>query len=195
MDSKIIKLQSIIRGYLSRKRILIPSSFYQTKQWRYNRHWYKNDKNNECEKYQRTIIEKIIGCELIKTNMRIHMSKNIIRLMNKPLLQEDGFEWTENFDGFVSINNINCYFNLKFIVGDGGAQTRSLREVYHFIKAQLNLQLDLQMNSCINSFVFINIIDGNTSYKHKDKFRSLNHKNIFIGDMKEFQDFYIRKLR
>ena len=38
----IITIQKYIRGYLIRKHILIPSSYYQTKAWRKNKLWYKN---------------------------------------------------------------------------------------------------------------------------------------------------------
>lgn len=58
---QIILIQKIIRGYLTRKNILIynnqnlhliiPQSSYQTKIWRKNKVWYKNGKSNECEKY------------------------------------------------------------------------------------------------------------------------------------------------
>ena len=53
---QILTIQKYVRGYLTRKHILIPSSFYQTKDWRKNRKWYKNGKSNECEKYQINLI-------------------------------------------------------------------------------------------------------------------------------------------
>ena len=34
---QILIIQKYVRGYLTRKHILIPSSFYQTKNWRKNR--------------------------------------------------------------------------------------------------------------------------------------------------------------
>ena len=74
---QILIIQKYIRGYLTRKYILIPSSFYQTKDWRKNRNWYKNGKSNECEKYQINLIERIsltpfirmIGFEMFFTNL------------------------------------------------------------------------------------------------------------------------------
>ena len=48
--NQISIIQKNIRGYLVRKFILIPSSYYQTKEWRINRKWYKNGKSNECDK-------------------------------------------------------------------------------------------------------------------------------------------------
>ena len=38
----------------------IVKSSLQTKNWRKSQAWYINGKTNECEKYQRTIIETII---------------------------------------------------------------------------------------------------------------------------------------
>jgi hypothetical protein len=49
------------------------------------------------------------------------------------MLNDDGYEYSENFDGLILKNNNKFYFNLKFVCGNGGAQTRTLREIYHFI--------------------------------------------------------------
>ena len=56
---QIITIQKYIRGYLTRKYILIPSSFYQTKDWRKNRNWYKNGKSNECEYFYICKLQKV----------------------------------------------------------------------------------------------------------------------------------------
>lgn len=48
-----IIIQKHIRGFLIRNKVLIPSSYYQTKQWRKNQLWYKTGKSNECEIYQK----------------------------------------------------------------------------------------------------------------------------------------------
>ena len=91
-------------------------------------------------------------------------------------------------------NNI-YYFNLKFICDNGGAQTRTLREVYHFIKYQINYLL--KFNS--NNIYFINILNGDTCYKNMNKFNYLlskeENKNIikylFIGSLYDFQKLRI----
>lgn len=41
------------------------------------------------------------------------------------------YEFSENFDFVIENNNNIVLFNLKFICSQGGAQTRSLKEVYH----------------------------------------------------------------
>ena len=81
------------------------------------------------------------------------------------------------------------------ICSSGGAQTRSLREVYHFIKYQLEYLLKQKKNS--NKY-FINILDGNESYKRKHNFKYLTNlpkykficNRIFIGDIKSFNKWY-----
>lgn len=134
----IIIIQKYIRRYLVYKKILIPSAYYQTKMWRLNQLWYKNGKINECEKYQISLIEKILKLKIVKTYERINIETNeILNISNKSLNNSNGYEFTENFDGKI-IKDCNIYyFNLKFVCDNGGAQTRTLREVYHFIKYQL----------------------------------------------------------
>jgi hypothetical protein len=190
IDTNVIKIQKITRGYLIRNKILIPSSFYQTKTWRKHRIWYKDGKHNECEIYQRDVIEKIIGEKCNKTNERINMEDMLIYTKISPLKSSNGFEWTENFDGSITKKGTSFYFNLKFVCDSGGAQTRSLREVYMFVKCQIS---NIILHNTNN--VYINIMDGNECYSCKSKFEYLFHKpnyetirkNVFIGDMKEFQ--------
>jgi hypothetical protein len=192
---KIIKIQSYVRGYLVRKYILIPSSYYQTKQWRKNIEWYKNGKSNECEKYQINLIEKIILMKLNKTNERINLETNKIISNKNPMVNDDGYEWTENFDGKITKNKNTFYFNLKFVCDSGGSQTRTLRSVYYFIKYQLKYLLKFNTTN----IYFINILDGDTSYNNMGKFNFLINKKkyksikkyIFVGCMFEFQKNYI----
>ena len=83
------------------------------------------------------------------------------------------FEWTENFDGCQQINGKIIYYNLKMICGSGGAQTRALREVCHFISAQ---QRYLNQEPSSNLF-FVNIIDGECNKKLK-LFPKIEQTNI-----------------
>ena len=173
--TQIITIQKYIRRYLIRKYILIPLSYYQTKNWRKNRTWYKTGKSNECEKYQISLIEKICNLKLLKTFDRINMSTIEIISNKNPMINNDGYEWSENLDGLVIKNNIKYYFNLKFVCDSGGSQTRTLREVYHFIKYQMEYLIKFNMNN----IYFINILDGDTSYNNMNKFNFLK-KNIKI---------------
>lgn len=189
--SQILTIQKYVRGYLTRKYILIPSSFYQTKDWRKNRKWYKGGKSNECEKYQINLIEKMLAIKLMKTYNRFYMRTYEIINIIHPMKKIDGYEYTENFDGLLIKNNNKYYFNLKFVCDKGGAQTRTLREVHHFIKYQL-LYLIKYNNS--NRY-FINILDGDESYRNLDKFNYLLNeeeykevkKYVFIGSLYDFQ--------
>jgi hypothetical protein len=130
MIKNIIIIQKYIRKYIIQKQILIPSAYYQTKEWRKNRIWYKNGKSNECEKYQIDLIGKMIKIKikdflLIKTDDRINIESNEIINKKNPMINNDGYEWTENFDGKIIKNNNIYYFNLKFVCDNGGAQTRN----------------------------------------------------------------------
>lgn len=173
--------------------IIIPG-LQQTKDWRKNQSWYIDGKHNECEIFQRKTIEKILGVECVKTNMRFNTETIHLEMMTRPLDNDNGFEWTEDFDGLSIINEKKFYFNLKFICDAGGAQTRSLREVYHFVKCQLEYLNKYQLENVY----FINILDGNTSMKHLSKFIYLIKKekytkiinNIFIGDLYTFNNWY-----
>lgn len=193
---QIITIQKYIRGYLIRKYILIPSSYYQTKNWRKNQKWYNNGKSNECEKYQINLIKKIIKNKLIKTDHRINIESNKIISNKNPMINDDGYEWSENFDGVIVKNNNKYYFNLKFVSDKGGAQTRNLKEVYHFIGYQMEFLLKFN-NFNKNNIYFINILDGDTSFHNMNKFKYLINKEkyeniskyIFIGNLHDFQKF------
>ena len=84
------------------------------------------------------------------------------------------------------------------ICAAGGAQTRSLREIYTFIRCQLEYLLKNKNNNMNTKTYFINILDGDQGYKNRDKFNYLYSKsqynqikkNIFIGDLKEFEIWY-----
>lgn len=180
---------------LNNKIYITPSKF-QSKIWRQEQIWYKNGKQNECEKYQKQLIEHITKKECVKSNKRIHSHNKTLHDVNFPLKNSDGFEWTENFDCYLKNNKEDYYFNLKTICDNGGAQTRYMRNTYHFMSSQLQY-LSNYYNLNKNVY-FINILDGDACYKHIDKFYFLINKpefksikeNIFVGDMKQFQDYW-----
>jgi len=193
-NSQIITIQKYVRMFLKTKRILIPQSYFQTKEWRKTRAWYKNGKANECEKYQIDLIEKITGTILKKTHDRINMEYYEITNNSRPMKNSDGYEYTENFDGVLIKNSNKYYFNLKFVCDAGGAQTRSLREVYHFIKYQMEYLIKYFMKLNNNTY-FINILDGDECYHNMEKFLYLLNKEkyrhiqkyVFIGSLYDFQ--------
>lgn len=76
----------------------------------------------------------------------------------------------------------------------GGAQTRTLREVYHFIGSQL----EYLVSNPDTTIYFINILEGDTSFNNRDKFNFLVNlekykevkDKVFVGDFLEFMSFY-----
>ncbi len=101
------------------------------------------------------------------------------------------FNWTENFDGKIEINNKLFFINFKFVCDNGGAQTRTLREVNLFIKTQNNFLEKFKYN-----YYFLNILDGDNCYKHINKIKNgINNKNIFIGDLNQFQKYFYSVLK
>jgi hypothetical protein len=178
--------------------IEITESSLQTKDWRKEQVWYKTGKSNECEKYQINVIEKIIKQQLNKTDERINTETYELASNRYPMKNDDGYDWTENFDGKIEGNN-KFYFNLKFVCDSGGAQTRSLREVYHFIGAQM----DYLLKSNEKNTYFINILDGDTSYdamryynfqSNKDKYKDVK-KYVFVGSLYDFQNNFQNKYK
>lgn len=190
---------------ISEKPLEIIKSCNQTKEWRKSCIWYKNGKSNECENYQKKLIKQLLGYEIAKCDDRFNIETNTIVKKANPMKAIDGFEYTEDFDG-KCIRGINTiYFNLKFCCDAGGAQTRTLRLVYDFIKCQIqyinakNIATTIRNNDNLNELsdtYFINILDGDTCDTHISKFRyllnKLNDKKlekyIFIGSMYDFSN-------
>ena len=116
------------------------------------------------EDFQRSKIIEGTGFECNKTNVRINLRKNTLNEISHPNKNNDGFDYSEDFDGVQCVNNKKIYINLKCIVGKGGAQTRSLREVYWFIEGQLNILKN------VNDVYFVNILDGDEAHSCMSKF-------------------------
>ena len=199
-----LKRMSIIPTLFSQaSTTIIPMTFVkgdqQTKDWRKSQDWYIDGKHNECELFQRKQIETILQVECAKTNLRFNTETYKLENMTRPLDHENGFEWTEDFDGVSMLRDKKLYFNLKFICDAGGAQTRSLREVYHFIHCQLEYfsAEQIEETTLPKNIYFVNILDGNTATKHLSKFQYLLNKekynsikeNVFVGDMYTFNNW------
>lgn len=173
---------------------MIVQSKNQTKEWRLGQTWYKGGQSNECEIYQRDLIKHITKKECPKTNMRINLRTLDFIENSNPLKKSDGFDWSEDFDGRQQNDGSELYYNLKMICNSGGAQTRSLREVYHFVEAQLKYLL----KNPDRSIYFINILDGDTSYGQREKFIYLLNlpeydgvrDKVFVDDMFMYQYWY-----
>ena len=140
------------------------------------------------EEYQRSKI--IEGTKIIcpKSITRINLRTNVLKDICRPNINNDGFDYSEDFDGIQIIKNKKIYINLKCIVGSGGAQTRSLREVYWFIEGQLRVLIYKE------DVYFANILDGDEAYKNMNKFEYLINltefdkirNKIYVGDLKNY---------
>jgi hypothetical protein len=196
--NKVKQLSNEIMDSLSKldelKKKLTKSNL-QTKEWRKSQTWYFGGKKYECEKYQRELLEELFNMKCPKTNYRLNTRTLELKEITNPLKHLDGFDWTEDFDVFIE--DYNLFINLKFVCEQGGAQTRTLREVAHFIDTQLRY---LVMNKD-TKYKFINILDGDTSslfmpmFKYKiqhEDFKDILPK-IFVGDMVEFVEWFTLK--
>lgn len=168
------------------------SSKYQTKNWRKEQVWWKGGKRNECEKFQKENIKRITGYNLKNTKKRINKETFEIRELKFPLKEDNGREWSEDFDGETKLDRKTFYWNLKFVCDSGGAQNRTLSLVYDMIKCQLEF-----LNISSPNIFFINILDGDESFKNKKFFNYLlskekyiNKQNLFCGDSHEFETWW-----
>ena len=165
------------------------------------------------ERYQRLKIEEGTGLVCSKTNIRINLRTHTLEDIAHPNKTNNGFDYTEDFDGVQLISlspspspspsvvgtsrTIPVYINLKSIVGKGGGQTRSLREVYWFINGQLKV-----LSRCGNSVHFANILDGDEACAAMPKFeylvslpeftnsQSSIKNNIYVGDLKGYFEWF-----
>ena len=70
------------------------------------------------------------------------------------------------------------------ICGSGGSQTRTLREVYHFISAQQRyLEQELSFK-----IIFVNILDGDECNRKINLLPRIEHGQILIGSLFEWND-------
>lgn len=165
----------------------------QTATWRTSQQFYKGGKRNQCEIYQIEQLEMHLGTKLEKTNDRIHRLTLQIVDLPHPNVREDGFEFTENFDRVMcnEDGSPTTYFNFKMVSGDGGAQTRYVKDVYSFVHAQLEYVKrchDLREHRTIP--MFVNILDGDHCAKHYPKFTYILtrypenvQRYIYVGDL------------
>lgn len=142
------------------------------------------------EDYQREQVELGTGILCPKTQTRINWRKNEMVEISQPMRNEDGFDYTEDFDGKQNFNSNTVLYNYKSVVGSGGAQDRTLRECYHFVKAQLQYLL----KSKKTDYFFANIFDGDNAASRMKMFQYLLglpefttvKKYVYVGDLKGY---------
>ena len=146
------------------------------------------------EKFQRVQIIMGTGYPCPKTNMRINLRTHTLKDIAHPNTSHDGFDYSENFDGLQIVNAIRLYLNLKCVVGSGGSQTRTLREVYWFLEGQLQYLV----NTDDTTVFFANILDGDEAHDCMSKFEYLlsmpefaaKRHRVYVGDLKGYFDWF-----
>ena len=151
-----------------------------------------------AEHWQRNKIVEGTGVQCPgNTHLRFNTRTGQLMKNSRPNVHENGFDFTEDFDGYHVVYGLPTYYNLKCIVGSGGAQTRSLREVYHFVEAQAKYLLKTD-----DTALFVNILDGDQCSRHTDKFQYLLSRpeyqtvreKIYVGDMYNYFDWLRNRL-
>lgn len=141
------------------------------------------------EKWQRAKLAEGTGAECGKTNIRINKRTRTLQEIAHPMKQDDGFDYTENFDGMQTIGGRRVLYNLKCVVGTGGSQTRTLRdECAPFVEAQLQYLLAHREDTSL----FINVFDGDEAARTLPKFARLLAlpeyasvaRQVYVGDLK-----------
>ena len=143
--------------------------------------------SSKPENWQRQMIERGTGIPCPKTNMRINLRTNVLEDIAHPNRYENGFDYSEDFDGVQQFGEKKVFIDLKCISDKGGSQTRSLREVYRFVEGQLNVLKKKKV-------YFANILDGDACSAVSDKFAYLlglpeyvDVKDyVYVGDLKNY---------
>lgn len=162
----------------------------QTKSWRQLQPWYSSGKHSECERYQFAVLSAYCGvCLEKRRGLRLNVESAEMRVILHPNKANELLQWTEDFDGEVRVGSRQFLFNLKFVCGSGGAQTRSMREVYHFIKAQTRFAKDN-----VNGVAFVNILEGDGVGPFMVELKELASPRVFVGDMVDFQAWWFSKV-
>lgn len=148
----------------------------------------KGGSSTKHETYARKTIEQGTGKPCPPTSMRINKRTNEMVEIAHPMKNDNGFDFTENFDGKQVFGQTTAWVNLKSVVGTGGSQTRTLRdECYPFVDAQLNFLL----KSKKTDMYFANIFDGDEAAAKKKMFDYLLtlpefagvKKYVYVGDL------------
>lgn len=148
-----------------------------------------------CEKFQRKSVEDGTGLKCLKSGgMRINTATYELSKNPRPYTgPHASYDWTEDFDGLQTFGDTcQVFYNFKSIVEDGGAQTRSLKCVYEFVKAQQNL---IHSGNVDKNTFFVNILDGEVCDRNMDKFNCFNDEDkIYVGDLYNYFEWLNSKL-
>lgn len=149
--------------------------------------------STRMEAYQRSKVEEGTDHPCIKTRTRINWREKKLVAVAQPNRMDNGYDLTEDFDGVQEIGPALVYINFKCIADAGGAQTRSLREVYHYVEAQLEVLLV----GAESHVLFANILDGDAAAKAMRHFEYLlalpvyasARPRVYVGDLRGYFDW------
>ena len=154
--------------------------------------------STRMEAYQRAKVAEGTGHPCSKTRMRINWREKKLVAVAQPNRLDNGYDLTEDFDGLQELDaaGARVYINFKCIADAGGSQTRSLREVYHYVEAQLEVLLTSgEANG--PRILFANILDGDAAAKALRHFAYLlslpaysSVRNyVYVGDLRGYFDW------
>ena len=146
--------------------------------------------STRMEAYQRAKVVEGTDYPCLKTRTRINWRHKKLVAVAQPNRLDNGFDLTEDFDGLQEIDDTRVFINFKCISDAGGSQTRSLREVYHYVEAQLEVLLTGEEPHVL----FANILDGDAAAKAMRHFEYLLalpayasvRKHVYVGDLRGY---------
>lgn len=148
------------------------------------------------EKYQRHQIELRTGVPCTKTYKRLNKEDHtMFESIKYPMKFDDGYDYTENFDGVQDLDDVSIYVNMKCVCGQGGSQERTLRDETHMF---VRCQLEYMLATNDQSLYFANVLDGDKSKKsmvyfqnllNKPKYINVNNR-VFVGELKDYIDWF-----
>lgn len=161
----------------------IPSSLEMTMKWKNKLFTSKPNSLNEME-WQQFLVSTIVKHHLQDCDWCINLYSNKmerIRNINQK------YEWSKNFNSVYEDSSGKFYlFMFSMIFSEDVNKELKLSEMYHIIKSQHSF---VKKNDEDN-IVFINILDGDACFQEKHLFEQFSLERLFVGDSKQFQQWW-----
>ena len=110
--------QKIIDDYMI-SPVLAGNLFTQKKRHELHGNVSGGANSTKPEKFQRNHVIQGTGSPCEKTHMRINWRTNKMVEIGQPMRKDDGFDYTEDFDGKQVFTSNTVWINFKSIVGSG----------------------------------------------------------------------------
>lgn len=161
----------------------IPSSSDMTAKWK-TKLFTSKPNSLSVEMWQQFLVSTTIKHQLQDCDWCINLynyKMDRIRNINQK------YEWSKNFNSVFEDSTGKFYlFTFSMICNDDVNKELKLSEMYHMIKSQYSF---LKKNENEN-IVFINIMDGDACFLEKPLFSQFQQDRLFIGDSKNFSDWW-----